>query len=108
MVLSVNLKSVYNKSSNKMKGTMGVDQLSPFAVTIVVLIMIVAIGAILLTQMQSTQTANSYAYNITGQGLSALDSFGDYFGLIVLVGIFAVLIGLILYFFVFRTSRGGA
>jgi hypothetical protein len=76
--------------------------LSNSAVAVLMLILVVAVGATVLQTIRSTQTANNYDYNITTQGLSSLVTYSNFFSVIVVVVVFAVIIGL----FAFFTLRG--
>jgi hypothetical protein len=81
--------------------------LSNSAIAVLLLILVVAVGATVLQTIQGTQTLNAADYNITGQGLTALGTYGDFFTVIVVVVVFAVIIGLFA-FFAMRGTRGGA
>ncbi len=93
------------QSKRYMKG-LGLNDLRVAALAIVVLVIIVSIGATVLGEVRDTQTAGEYDYNITDLGLQALDTFGDWFDIIVIVIIAAVVIGLILLAFS-GAGRGG-
>lgn len=73
------------------KGQMrGVDSLGPLALAIVSLAIIVGIGAIVLNEM--SQTVNDTdATSVLDTGVSALQTFSDFFTVIVVIGIAAVL-----------------
>lgn len=76
--------------------------LSNSAIAVILLILVVAVGATILQTVRSTQTAANYDFNVTTRGLSALVTYGDFFSVIVVVTVFAVIIGL----FAFFTLRG--
>ena len=88
------------------KGFGTMDALATFAIGFVVLAIVIAVGANVLTNLQSTQTINSVAYNVSGSGLSALNQFGTWFPVIVIAGIGAFVIGIIFTFFMGR-GKGG-
>jgi hypothetical protein len=69
------------------------------ALELVVLVFIIALGAILLgtsSGLGKGLTANSYEANITTAGLTALNSYSNYFGVIVISIIFVAIIGVIM------------
>jgi len=70
-----------------------VDQLGPMALAIVSLAIIVGIGAIVLAELGTLDvvTNSSTASDTIGAGESALGTFGDFFTVIVVVGVAAVI-----------------
>jgi len=70
-----------------------VDQLGPMALAIVSLAIIVGIGAIVLAELSTLQvvTNSTTASDTIGAGESALGTFGDFFTVIVVVGVAAVI-----------------
>lgn len=72
-----------------------VQQLSYFAILLVIATVIISIGAYTLSSIQTTQTANSIAYNVTGQGLTAMNNFGVWLPIIAVVIAAVVVIGLL-------------
>lgn len=84
----------------------GLNTLASAAIGVLVFIIVVAIGATILSQIQGTQTNASLAYNTTQQGISGLSLFGSFTSIIVLVVIAAVILGLIAVSF--RAFGGGA
>lgn len=80
---------------NRMKG-MTLSNLQAAGIAMVVLVVIIAIGAQILGQIQATQTENTTEYNTTGSGLTAMAQFGNWFTIIVLVLIAVVIIGLLI------------
>ena len=69
------------------------------ALELVVLVFIIALGAILLgssSGLMKSLTANSLEYNITNTGLTALSTYSNYFGVIVISIIFVAIIGVIM------------
>lgn len=71
------------------------QDLSRGAIAVLVFILIVSIGALILSQVQDTQTNGSIAFNTTGQGLTAIGLFGSFTSVIVLVVVAAVILALI-------------
>ena len=67
--------------------------------TVVVLLVVIAIvlglGSTILTNIQSTQTANTYAYNASVDGLSGLDTFSGFQPTIAIVVVAGVILGII-------------
>lgn len=81
------------------KGDVG--NLSGLAWSIVTLVIVVAIGAIVLNNFKATISDNtSTAYTTISSGESALGEFGNWFKVIIIVGIAAVI------FFLFLRFRG--
>lgn len=77
------------------------NQLGELALFVGIGVIIVSVVATVLAQLQTTQTANSAAYNLTGDGLTAMGTFGDYFGLIVILGVLGLVLVLI---YAFRST----
>ena len=88
-------------SKAKLKGQ-ALGGLSNSAIAVLLLVLVVAVGATVLQTIRGTQTAGNYDFNITTQGLSSLTTYGNFFSTIVVVVVFAVIIGLFAYF----TMRG--
>lgn len=82
----------------------GLAELPRTALYVIVLVVVVAVGATLLTQIQATQTAGAYDYNITNTGLDALVQYSNWFEIIVIIIVMSVVIGLLL--FSFMKGRG--
>ena len=66
------------------------ESLGPLALAVVVVAITVGIGAIILSEM-SNVTENTEAVNVLDKGLSALTDFADFFTIIVIVSIAAVI-----------------
>lgn len=69
------------------------------ALAFVIVAVVIGVGATIITQVQSTQTANSYAYNASAQGLTGLDTMGDWLPTIAVIIAAAVVIGVIVRYF---------
>ncbi len=87
--------------------------LSPIAIGFVVIAIVIAVGAIVLQELQgglAEQTANSSAFNITQQGTQALVNLSGQLPLLATVIIFAVIIAVVVGFFAFSaiSGRGGS
>lgn len=78
--------------------------LTDLALGIVVLGIVVSIGANVLVGVRDTNTANDVAYNLADDAATGLAEYGDWFDIIVIVGIAAVIISLIFMAF----GRGGS
>ena len=76
-------------------GQYGLQNLSAAAIGVLVFILVVSIGSLILSQVQTTQTNNSIAFNTTQDGLTGIALFGDFTSVIVLVVIAAVILALI-------------
>ena len=76
--------------------------LSNSAIAVILLVLVVSVGATILQTVRGTQTAANYDYNVTTAGLASLITYSNFFSVIVVVVVFAVIIGL----FAFFTLRG--
>ena len=83
----------------------GFGDLAPIAIGFVVIVIIIAVGAIVLSELQSDQTTDDAAWNATGDGLSALDNLGSQTPLLATVIIFSVIIAVVIGFFAMGGSR---
>jgi len=73
-----------------------VQDMLPLAIAFVVVTIAVSLGATVLSDIQDTQTADETDYNVTGEGLEALETFGEWLPTIALVVVIAVIIGIII------------
>lgn len=62
------------------------------ALYIGIAVFVVAIIITLLATLQGTQTADSAAYNATGAGITGLATFNDFWAVLVLIVILAIVI----------------
>jgi len=91
------IKAVFR---SQRKGQMqGVDSLGPLALAVVSLAIIVGIGSIVLAEMNNAVN-NSEAESVLTTGIDALGTFSDFFTVIVVIGVAAVL------FLLLRAVRG--
>lgn len=67
---------------NFMKGAVSLADGAQLAIVFVVFVLINSIGGQILSGVQTGQTANSAAYNITGTGLTGLINLGGQNGTI--------------------------
>ena len=72
-----------------------IQDLAPLALGFVVAAVIISYGATVLSNVQSQQTANTYAYNVSQKGQVALGTFGDNLPLMATVIVAAVIIGIL-------------
>lgn len=79
--------------------------LSELAISIVILGIVTSIGATVLINIRDTNTANDAAYNLSNAAAGGLAEYGNWFNIIVIVGVAAVILGLI--FMAFRPGRAG-
>lgn len=68
----------------------GVNDLGPLALAVVSVAIIVSVGSIVLSEMSSTVN-DTDATNVLDSGISALQTFSDFFTVIVVIGIAAVI-----------------
>ncbi len=86
---------------------LGLGDITPVAIIVVVAIVAVAIGAYIVSTIGNTFTANSQAANVTTKGASALATFSTWFTIIVIVAVAAIVIGLLVRSFYGSAGGGG-
>lgn len=74
---------------------LGLRDLLPVALLMVVATIAISIGADVIDNVQDDQTADSYAYNISGYGLEAQEEMGGWLDTIALVVAAAIIIGVL-------------
>jgi len=84
------------------KGVMGFDQM---AVGIAVLAIVVAMVLVVLTQVKAAGTSTTASNTSIDAGITALALYGNFFSIIVILGIFVGIIGLL--YMVTRGAGGG-
>ena len=73
---------------------MGLDAgMTATALSLGILVIVLGVVATVLTTVQATQTANSYAYNVSTQGLSGMKTFSDFIPVLVVIAILGIVIG---------------
>jgi len=77
--------------------------LTDLAIGIVVLGIVVSVGATILINVRDTSTANTTAYNLADDAATGIAEYGNWFKIIVIVGVAAVVLSLIFMAF----GRGG-
>lgn len=80
--------------------------LSEFAIGIVILGIVTSVGATVLLNVRDTNTANDAAYNLSDNAAKGLAEYGDWFKILAIVSVAAVILAII--FMAFRTGGGGA
>lgn len=84
-----------DKMKNMNKKGFQVGDMLPLGITIVVLGIALSLGLTVLTDFQDSQTADSSAYNGTGDAIEGLTEFTSYLPTISLVVVVAVIIGIV-------------
>lgn len=80
--------------------------LTELAIGVVVLGIVVSVGATVLINVRDTNTAGTASYNIADKAAVGLGEYGNWFKILVIVGIAAVVLSLI--FMAFGRRSGGA
>lgn len=81
--------------------------LTDLAIGIVVLGIVVSIGSTILLNVRDTNTVNDTAYNLADAAATGLGEYGNWFDIIVIVGVAAVILSLIFMAFGRRGGGGG-
>lgn len=89
----------------KKKGQLSLGQAPGLVITLVVIALVIAVSSIVLTDFQNTQTTNSYAWNASQDGLTAIDNVSTQLGTVGTIVVAAILLGLIVTAFVFFNRR---
>ena len=71
------------------------QDMSSYALAFAVIAITLAIGATILAQVQTTQTANTIAYNATGFGLTGTQTMSQWLPIIAVIIAAAIVIGII-------------
>jgi len=79
--------------------------LTDLAIGIVVLGIVVSVGATILVNVRDTNDTNGIAYNLADDAATGLAEYGNWFNIIVIVGVAAVVLSLI--FLAFGGRTGG-
>jgi hypothetical protein len=90
-----------------MKYKQSAVDLTDLAIGIVVLGIVVSIGATILVNVAATNTAGSTAYNLANSAATGLAEYGNWFDIIVIVGVAAVILSLIFMAFGRGSVSGG-
>ena len=81
--------------------------LTDLAIGIVVLGIVVSVGATILINVRDTNTSGTAAYNVSDKAALGLAEYGNWFKIIVIVGVAAVILSLIFMAFGRRGSEAG-
>lgn len=81
--------------------------LTDLAIGIVVLGIVVSVGATILINVRDTNTVSGTAWNVSDKAASGLGEYGNWFKIIVIVGVAAVVLSLIFMAFGRRQAAGG-
>jgi len=84
----------------KSKKGFNVGDLLPLGFTLGILAVGLGLFATLLGDIQADQTADTYAYNISGYGLEGINKIASYTPTIALVIVIAVILGIIIFYMV--------
>ena len=79
--------------------------LTDLAIGIVVLGIVVSVGATILINVRDTSTAGTISYNLSEKAAIGIAEYGNWFKIIVIVGVAAVVLSLI--FMAFGRGQGG-
>lgn len=74
---------------------MNLQDLIPIGITLVVIAIVVSMGATILNDIQSGQTAGTTAYNATDNGLEATNTLANWLPTIAIVVASAIVIGIV-------------
>lgn len=88
---------------NKKGFTIG--DILPLAITLVVVAVAVGLGADVLNDIQTTQTTGSVAANVSGYGLGAMNTFGEWLPTIALIVVISVILGVLIVYLANRFGR---
>lgn len=80
--------------------------LTDLAIGIVVLGIVVSVGATILVNVRDTSTTDTVAYNLANDAATGIAEYGNWFKIIVIVGVAAVVLSLIFMAFGGRTQGG--
>jgi hypothetical protein len=78
--------------------------LTDLAIGIVVLGIVVSVGATILVNVRDTSTSGSVAWNLSDDAATGIAEYGNWFKIIVIVGVAAVVLSLIFMAFGGRTG----
>ena len=82
---------------------MRLEALVPLGIAFVVITIVLSLGADVVTDVQADQDSGSWAYNVSGDGLTGLGNISGKLGTIGLVLAIAVIIGVIVTYMSFRS-----
>ena len=88
------------------KKGISLGSLSAVVLTFLVIVIVASVGGDVLTELQSTQTTDGNAFNITGNGLTGFTNLSNRFGLLGTIIIISVVISVIVGAFAFGKGGG--
>lgn len=103
----VEAKPEWTKNSAYEAQALSIGDLAPVAILLVVVVVAVALGAYIVTQIGTNLPANSMGYNVTVKGAQAFQVFSQWFVIIVIVVAAAIIIGLLIHSFYGGAGTGG-
>lgn len=74
----------------------GIFQLTGQVLALVVVAIVISVGAVILTSLQTGQATGSVAFNATQGGLTGLSNVSSQLGLVGLIVVFSVIIALVI------------
>jgi len=83
----------------KTRKGLSVQQMGGLALAFVLVVIIIGIGATIVTEIQTGQTSLSIPYNISAEGLEGLETLGEWLPTIAVIIAAAVVIGIIVRYF---------
>lgn len=83
-----------------------INLMVPFAISFVVVVIVIALGGSLLGTFQANQVSNSLPYNVTQKGLDGVKTFGDYLPTIAIVLVIACIIAIIVTYLYSKFAGG--
>lgn len=89
----------------KKEAEFAIQDLIPLAIVFVVVTIVLSYGATIVGNVRSQQTANSTEYNISGQGLTSLNTFGTNLPMLATIVIAAVIISVLVVYMGGRLMR---
>ena len=92
------LKAMYKKFKED-NAAIAIGDLAPIAIAFVVIVIVIAVGSIVVQELNDDQVAGTAARNATEKGLTALNNLSAQTPLLATVVIFAVIIGVVVGFF---------
>ena len=79
-----------------------IGDLGTIAISLGVAVIVVGVVASVVSTLQASQTVGTAAYNASGYGLTSLNTLSSYLPLVALAAVGAVVIGIIVRFFLNR------
>ena len=88
-----------DKSGYEIKKRVWSESLSRFGVTFVVIAIVLSFGGTILDDIKDDQTSGDADYNATAYGLEAIETFASWLPTLALIVVAAVIIGIIIRYF---------